>query len=61
MENIEIRNRAKVYGVAFWQIAAELHIGANTFSVWMREEIPDEKKKRVLEAIDAIIARREAP
>ncbi len=59
LKNNEIRDRAKKYGVAFWQIADELGIAANTFSTWLRYELSNEKRERVMAAIDAIIARRQ--
>lgn len=59
MKNLEIREKAKRYGVPLWQIAEELGIGANTFSVWLRCELEGDKRERVSAALDAIIRRRD--
>ena len=58
LKNNEIREKARNYGVAFWLIADELGIAANTLSTWLRHELPEEKRQKVDAAIDAIIARR---
>lgn len=59
MKNLEIRDKAKRYGVPLWMIANEIGIGANTFSTWLRFELSDERREHVLAAIDAIVARRD--
>lgn len=58
LENVEIRNRSRIANIKFWQIAKELGITASTFTVWMRTELPEDKRQRVDAAIDAILARR---
>ena len=58
MKNTEIREKARKYGVAFWMIADELGIAANTLSTWLRHELSEDKRQRVNSAIDAIIKRR---
>ena len=58
MNNLEIRKKAKRNGVPLYMVAAELGIGPNTLSVWLRFELDDEKRERVLAAIDAVVARR---
>ena len=58
MNNLEIRDRSRKKGVPHYLIAAELGITPNTFSVWLREELVGEKRKKVLTALDAIVARR---
>lgn len=58
MKNTEIREKARKYGVAFWMIADELGIAANTLSTWLRHELPEDKRQRVDAAIDAIVKRR---
>ena len=58
MKNLTIREKAGKYGIAFWVIAEKLGISASTFSVWMRTELSSERRQRVDEAIDAIIAER---
>lgn len=58
MENQEIRDRARIENVKFWMIAKEIGIVPGTLTVWLRSELPAERKKLVNDAIDAIIKRR---
>ena len=57
-ENSTLRDRSRIEDVKFWEIAKELGITASTFTVWMRSELSDERRQRVEEAIDAILAQR---
>ena len=57
-ENVDIRDRARIDNIKFWEIAKELGITASTFTVWMRTELPEDKRHRVDAAIDAIVKRR---
>lgn len=58
MNNTEIRVLAAERRIKMWQIADAIGIADTTFSKWMRRELPEDKKRQVLEAIDAIAARR---
>ena len=58
MKNLEIRDKARIANVHFWQIARKLGCNATTFSVWLREELPDEKRQRILDVIDELVAER---
>mgnify|MGYP002623425603 CR=1 FL=1 len=58
MENQKIRDRARIENVRYWQIARELGITAGTLTVWLRSEMPEDKRQRVDAAIDAIVQRR---
>lgn len=60
MENTEIRNEAKRMNVRHWQIADYIGISESTFVHWMRRELQPDRKKMVLDAINAISANREA-
>lgn len=55
--NKEIRIKALESGVLYWQIAAELGITPESFSRSLRQELDDDKKERVLQAIDTIADR----
>ncbi len=57
-ENKILRDRARIENVKFWELAKELDITASTFTVWMRTELSEERRKRVESALNAIIARR---
>ena len=55
MANKEIRDRARIENIRFWMIAQKLGITASTYTIWLRTELPDEKKQLVMDAIDQII------
>ena len=58
MENKDIRDKARVEDIRFWQIAKELGITASYFSVLMRSELSAEWRLKIGTAIDAIALRR---
>lgn len=58
MENKEIRDRMRIADIRCWQVAQEVGIAAPTFSTWLRAELSEERRQRVTNAIEAIIARR---
>lgn len=58
MNNREIRALAAERRVKMWQIADAIGIADTTFSKWMRRELPEDKKRQALEAIEAIAAKR---
>lgn len=52
--NIDIRQTAKMKKVSFWKIAKHLGISEPTFTRWMRDELPEEKKERIITAIEEL-------
>ena len=52
--NLDIRSRAKFEGVKLWQIADKLGIRASTFSIELRYELPEERKREIYKAINEI-------
>lgn len=56
MRNQEIREAAKKNGVAFWKIAEKLGISEATITRWLRFELPDEKREKILGIIAEIAA-----
>jgi len=54
MSNKDIREKALQLGVKHWQIAKHLGIAEDKFSKMLREELPQEKKREVLKAIEEI-------
>lgn len=52
--NIEIRSKAKSCGVHLWEIAAQLGINDGNFSRRLRQELPLEEKKKILEIISKL-------
>lgn len=55
MNNIELRNLIIKKRIKFYEIAREVGIAPTTFTVWMRDELSDEKKAKVIKAIENLI------
>lgn len=55
MKNIELRQLINDKRIKFYEIAREIGIAPTTFTIWMRDELTDEKKEKVLSAIDSLI------
>lgn len=58
MENMKLRERAKIKRVALWEIAEALGISEPTFSRWMRSPLSQEVEKKAFEAIERIVTER---
>ena len=56
--NKELRNAITRSGLKYWEIAKEIGISASTFSVWLRFEIDDTKRKAIEVAIKNLEAKR---
>ena len=56
--NNEIRRQARIHDVRFWQIAKKIGCVPGTLSVWMREELPHEKRELIIAAIKEIVDER---
>lgn len=52
--NADIRKEIESSGVKKWEIAAKLGVHHSTFSVWLRQEMSDEQKAQVKQAIAEI-------
>ena len=52
--NQEIRNLITSNRLRNWEVAKEVGITDTTFSVWLRTELNDERKERVLKAIEEL-------
>ena len=52
MNNIELRNLIIEKRIKFYEIAREVGIAPTTFTVWMRDELSDEKRVKVIKAIE---------
>ena len=52
MVNADIRCKAFELEVPHWRIAKRLGIDASTFSRKLREELPDDEKAKVINAIE---------
>ena len=52
--NQDIRDYAAKKGVYFWEIAMELGISEPTMTRWMRVELPEDKRREIVQIIDKI-------
>lgn len=58
MKNLLIRQEAKRFGVALWEVAEALGIADSTLYRQLRRELPEEKQKKALAAIRRIAAQK---
>lgn len=56
--NTEIRLACKQFGVYLYSVAATLGVSEATLTRWLRYELPAEKKKQVMDAIEKVAAER---
>jgi len=59
LSNIEIRDILRKKRIFNYEVAQELGITEFTFCRWLRDELSDERKMLVLEAISKIVVERE--
>ena len=52
MTNQEIKTLIKQKRLRQWEIAKELGVSEFTFSRWLRTELPDAKKKKIVDVIE---------
>ena len=53
-KNQKIRERAAACGLCLWQIAVRLGCTDSTFSRKLRQELPPDEQRRVLDIIDEL-------
>ena len=49
--NKDIRKMARRAGVPMWKIAVEMGVSENTLFCWLRRELPEERKAKIIEII----------
>lgn len=54
MSNVDIRNKIRERRLRHYEVAEKIGISETTLCVWLRHELTDERKKRVLEAIEQL-------
>lgn len=54
LQNESIREKIYQNKLRYWQVAEEIGISPSTFTVWLRTELKEDKKKRVISAIDKL-------
>lgn len=51
MKNLELRKAAKAAGIPLWRIADAIGVGEATMTRKLRHELPENKKKQLLNLI----------
>lgn len=59
MKNLDIREETKKAGVYLWEIAEYCGISEFTLTRKLRHELPDDQKRKLLQAITEISKRKE--
>lgn len=54
MKNIDIRLAIANKRLRNYEVAAACGVSEFTFSRWLRQELPQEKKKRILDVIESL-------
>lgn len=54
LANLEIRNSIKENRLRYWEVAEHVGISDTRFSAWLRLPLNDERKNRVLKAIEEL-------
>lgn len=55
MKNLEIREAIEKNNLKYWEVADKIGVVGATFSVWLRHELPEEKKQTIFKAINTLI------
>lgn len=54
MKNMDIREEIEKKRLRHWEVAKEVGISPERFCVWLRQELPSEKKEMIFEAINKL-------
>lgn len=54
MKNMEIRQAISAKRIRHYEVAQVMRISPYTLSVWLRTDLPPDKKEKVLEAITKV-------
>lgn len=55
ISNADVREEIKKRGLFLWQVAIKAGVSEATLNRWLRTELTDEQKERVLEGIERAI------
>lgn len=58
MSSQDLKDLAYSKRIAIWMIADRLGVHENTLLRWLRHDLPEEKQKQILKAINAIVLER---
>ena len=56
--NEDVREQIELKRFRYYEVAEKVGISACRFSVWMRSELNEERKRRVLQAVEDLIKER---
>ena len=54
MRNQDLKDEMRIAGVRQWEVAEAIGVSEMTLVKWMRFELPEDKRQRVLQAIEQI-------
>lgn len=54
MKNADIREMIKILRLRHYEIAERIGISETTFCVWLRNELTDERRTKVMKAIEEL-------
>ena len=55
LKNVEIRNIVRKNRLFFWEVAEAAGISEVTLTRWLRTELNDERRERVMQAINTLL------
>lgn len=58
MTNIDIKQHIERAGFYQWQVAERMDVTEGTLCRWLRSELPEERKRDILQAVEAMTAER---
>lgn len=54
MKNIDIRQTILILGLRHYEVAERIGISESTLCVWLRNELTDERRAKVMKAIEEL-------
>lgn len=54
MKNSDIREMIEAAGLKHWQVAETIGIGNATLCVWLRTDLTEERRTKIMDAIERI-------
>ena len=53
-KNLRVRQAISDSRLLYWEVSDELRISPQTFSTWLRHQLPEERERKILAAIDKL-------
>lgn len=54
MASVDIKRAARGSMIPLWKIARKLNVSEMTVTRWLREELPEDKRARIMDAIEQL-------